>query len=274
MPLPKHADGIIHGEDWDTLVDSVEWQPYSYIIYTEGGTYYAKNGSTGVIDYSGADASTVIQAAHDGLPNGGKIFITASVVGSYSGTLVIENSNIQLLGATGNQLTHTGTGSAILVNGTVGAYIENVMIDGLHIIGSGGAEEDLIAAQYGNNVVVKNCILENSREEGVVYYDCTYSKILNNYFDNCGTDATNPSVEVKDNGGGNPCYGNRVEGNIILNSPHMGIQVTSSKIDVLNNIVYNPLQGVADEGTHCAGIWVSPVEINPIEDVRVSGNTV
>jgi len=47
--------------------------PASYIIWTDGSTIYALNGSTGKIDYSGTDAATVIQNAVD---NGSVISFT------------------------------------------------------------------------------------------------------------------------------------------------------------------------------------------------------
>lgn len=52
----------------------------SYIIYTDGTNVYAKNGSTGSLDYSGTDFSTVLQSVSNQLTTGGTIFIK----GSYS----------------------------------------------------------------------------------------------------------------------------------------------------------------------------------------------
>ena len=43
---------------------------YSYTIFTDGVTYWAKNGTTGAIDYSGTSASTVIQSAINALTVG------------------------------------------------------------------------------------------------------------------------------------------------------------------------------------------------------------
>ena len=55
-------------------------QPYSYMIFKEGDTYYAKNGKTGEIKFEDDDASEVIQSAIDSLPEeGGKIFIKKGV---------------------------------------------------------------------------------------------------------------------------------------------------------------------------------------------------
>ena len=49
--------------------------PASYVIYKGGTTYYAQNGQTGVNDYSGTDAATVIQNVIDALINGGLIIL-------------------------------------------------------------------------------------------------------------------------------------------------------------------------------------------------------
>lgn len=43
---------------------------YSYTIFTDGVTYWAKNGTTGAIDYSGTSASTVINSALGALTAG------------------------------------------------------------------------------------------------------------------------------------------------------------------------------------------------------------
>lgn len=42
----------------------------SYIVWTDGTNYYAKNGQTGEVEFSGADAATVMQAALNGLTAG------------------------------------------------------------------------------------------------------------------------------------------------------------------------------------------------------------
>ena len=58
------------------IISEAAIAPANYIIYKNGATIYAQNGQTGVDDYSGTDASTVIQSAINALgTNGGKIFI-------------------------------------------------------------------------------------------------------------------------------------------------------------------------------------------------------
>jgi len=70
----------------------------SYVVFKVGVTYYAKNGSTGAIDFSGTDAAAVIQDALGALPTaGGKLFIKA---GSYPiNTMIsIKKDNVVLEG--------------------------------------------------------------------------------------------------------------------------------------------------------------------------------
>jgi len=88
MTLPKpYPPTLIDYEDWNVIVDAIEWQLYSYMIYKEGSDYYAKNGDTGVIDYGGSDdaggvdgtdAAAVIQAAIDIIDHG-RILLKAAV---------------------------------------------------------------------------------------------------------------------------------------------------------------------------------------------------
>jgi len=71
----------------------------SYTIWEEGGTYYAKNGSYSEVEYSGNNASTVINQA---LSHGGKVLVkwdnyqlTGSLVVSVSGT-VFEGEGVEV----------------------------------------------------------------------------------------------------------------------------------------------------------------------------------
>lgn len=49
--------------------------PYSYEIFSINDIIFAKNGTTGQIDYSGTDAATVINAALASLTTGGKVVL-------------------------------------------------------------------------------------------------------------------------------------------------------------------------------------------------------
>ena len=56
---------IVRGNYNVTQLALYPQQSASYIIWRDGSTYYAKNGTTGAIEFSGAVAATVIQAALD-----------------------------------------------------------------------------------------------------------------------------------------------------------------------------------------------------------------
>jgi hypothetical protein len=96
----------------NTLIDHTYKDPHeetSYIIFQENGLVHAKNGRTGQIDFSSADASAVIQEAINALPNGGVVFVkdidpatftissmpaNVLVIMSYGGTLTLVKPNV------------------------------------------------------------------------------------------------------------------------------------------------------------------------------------
>jgi hypothetical protein len=113
----------------------------SYVVFTDGTTVKARNGTTGQIDYSGTDAASVIQSAINALKSGGTVFVKA---GKYiiSQTIVLKKgvnlvgegktriwyeTGTRLYGAKGANLTCILTGE----NG----QIENQMIKDLSLIG-------------------------------------------------------------------------------------------------------------------------------------------
>lgn len=68
----------LNSEDMTDLMTYPE-QAASYVIFKDGSTIKAKNGTTGQIDYSGTDAVIIIQSVNDVLPNGGVIFFKEGV---------------------------------------------------------------------------------------------------------------------------------------------------------------------------------------------------
>ena len=59
--------------------------PVTYVIYRDATTIYAQNGQTGVNDYYGTDAATVINQAINALPaTGGEIVIKGGTYNTYS----------------------------------------------------------------------------------------------------------------------------------------------------------------------------------------------
>jgi len=69
----------------------VKEETASYVIFKEAGVYYAKNGSTGAIDYSGTDAATVIQSAIDALSE-----YTWDTITGKRGLIVIKDGTYEI----------------------------------------------------------------------------------------------------------------------------------------------------------------------------------
>lgn len=89
----------------------------SYTVYREGDTYYAKN-AYGAIEFSGADAATVIQSAINAVSSGGKIFIKNGVYGS-SPSFIDLNDNIVLEGESVTQTIFNSISFRILAKSNV-----------------------------------------------------------------------------------------------------------------------------------------------------------
>lgn len=69
------AGQLFNCSDYNEALDAIEHQDYSYVIYKDSGTYYAKNGQTGVLDYSDASFSTVLNDVYTALTDGGLIYL-------------------------------------------------------------------------------------------------------------------------------------------------------------------------------------------------------
>ena len=90
--------------------------PASYIVFTDGVKYYAKNGSTGIIEYSDTDASNVIQYAIDNTVASGKWGTVHLADGVYNLSKTITlYSGVGLKGTKAGWRTDTGTLSTVLV---------------------------------------------------------------------------------------------------------------------------------------------------------------
>jgi len=74
----------------------VEW--YSYLIFVSGGTYYVRNGTTGAIDYSGTNASEVINYGIANAPSyGGSILIKSGYYHTLA-PIIIQRSHLTIQG--------------------------------------------------------------------------------------------------------------------------------------------------------------------------------
>lgn len=78
---------------------------YSYFIFKDYLTYYATNGETGEIDYSGTSLTQVFSSVQNAMPDGGLISFAK---GDYSGDITITKSHIRLKGESWKSTNFTG----------------------------------------------------------------------------------------------------------------------------------------------------------------------
>ena len=139
-------------------------EPASYIVFTDGRWYYAKNGFTGMIEYSDTNASKTIQYAINklGSSNGGTIYVKK---GTYplSSRINITYDNIRLVGE-GGRGWYNIAGSTVFVSpvGDYAVYIKarGVSVESITINGNNQGNGIFVSDAFGlmfDRVRIENC---------------------------------------------------------------------------------------------------------------------
>jgi parallel beta-helix repeat protein len=215
-------------------------EPASYIIFKDDeGIVYAKNGSTGAIDFKSTNASYVIQSAIDALTNGGKIFIKA---GTYTlNSQITVNANIAIIGegySSVFQWNLTDATDAITTGGDYG------VIKGIRIVGN--------AMTTGSAIKIKH----------------RYWKILNNYFETWTTIADHGAVMV-DAATATPAY-LLVDGNTFTHV-HDGVSYIWSGKEMNYVTVSNNLFVDVQDGIESGSDWTIIGNVLYVDDGSIPG---
>jgi hypothetical protein len=150
----------------------------SYIVYEEGGTYYAKNGRTGQVEFRSDDASSVIQYAIDALgERGGKVFIKAGDYYLSSRIQIKSNVVVEGEGYATRLYSDKYIDDHISLSYSKNAWLRHLRIElptdsGVYAIKTYEAENCVIDSIYlkagkginllGRNNIVRGCYLEGS----------------------------------------------------------------------------------------------------------------
>lgn len=238
-------------------------QPASYIIWRDGSIYYAKSG-TGSLEFSGTDASTVIQNAIDGLTSGRTWKEKVVLKGSFqvSGLVLYNYTFFDL---TNGKLILKDNVDGFAISATNGYNIEIIggIIDGNKDNNAVGGGIHLADA---SNCTIKNMYIFDCKVQGIDLGSPSHSSygnlITENFFYNCGEISSGEAIRLDGNentaslntidlaGYGiyvRNGYGNKVQNNVIKNTLNSGIAVSeqeSPQTIVIGNYLYNCADGI------------------------------
>ncbi len=124
--------------------------PYDYVIFQDGNMYKAKNQATGYIDFTSADAATVITQV---VANGNTVYIKP---GNYTLSSNVQIYNKQNAKIIGDSAVITGNGKKLIIKGDNYANSQNNLIQGLTIINGTLRIENSFGTTVSNMAFV-NC---------------------------------------------------------------------------------------------------------------------
>jgi parallel beta-helix repeat protein len=214
---------------------------YSYTIYTDGsGNYFAKNGTTGQIVYSGTDAASVFNSAISGLPSGGGSIFVDSGIYSITSTINLRLSNTVLCGAGASTVLNVPMTNdfGILVTGA----ITNATIENLKFVGPGtgytGDTACLVMVSWTNYVTIQDCYFYGCGSHSIFIVESDYALVTRNYVSGSALDGIGLAQ------GADYCT---VSNNFVTNTSNMhdmnGIDINGKvKASTHNTIIDNTIQ--------------------------------
>lgn len=217
-------------------------ESYSYIIWTDGTNYYAKNGSTGKVDYSGTNASTVINAALSQL-NGNRSIFFRSGIYNISAPLIINHSNILFSGEVtgwdsslgGTRFNKTGNTNIIDVVGTSTNRIERIKFQNFNIDGNYVYTGNGINLSYVKYIFIDGVSILYQVGSALSVYSCYTCEVTNSLIALSGIDATTPAIYMRGDID-NTNVEIDVHHNTIANNHYRDIQIMNGvDIDIADN---------------------------------------
>ena len=302
------ADGYFLNAVNKTDILAHPYQPASYIISTDGTTIRAVNGTTGIVDYSGTNATTIIQAALDTLPiSGGTVFLKEgtysithpitwwkdkiSLIGMGPATILYRTNDASNLIEIGNGVNHTrygkingiyfqgdghGTGHGIRMHWSHYFVITDnwfyYVNDGIHMDATGEDGESV------DNHIISNNHFYETQGYGIYGQVVQNTVIVGNMFDSC----EKQGIYLDTNTDHDTITGNTFE-ECGETGPVSQINVKGDYITITgNNLVYGEGHGIllttAEDCTVSSNTVMGNKEhgiyLSACEDCVVVGNTV
>jgi parallel beta-helix repeat protein len=254
-----------------------------YLIFVDAGDsnkIKALNGITGVVDYSGPDAATVINAALSAMRNGGELFLKAGTYHLSSPIYLPNRWNILITGE-GNSTILSASGTfqgVIYFLGSSNCTVRSLTIDG----GMPTYTAEGITITSSKYITVEDVKIEHCLSDAISSYQAPYiiirsSTIVNNggptspagFGDGIGLDTSSNST-ITDNiiegnylngiwitstgasvSTGDVIEGNQVNYNAAAGGNWAGITIGTTTGVVNDTIIRNNVIG----NNHALGIW-------------------
>lgn len=140
----------------------------SYVIFKEGSIYYARNGKTGVIDYSGTDASKIIQNAIDATTTG-LIYVKAEIYRLSRNITIHDRITFKGDGQDSTVLQRSTDNVAVVLKSNV-AWTEGIVLRDLTVHGN-SKDGDLVSVESARSVTIINVAIKRSAGIGVRVID-------------------------------------------------------------------------------------------------------
>lgn len=261
------------GTSFVTQSSSNKWSGVAdcnYLVFKDGATTYAKNCYTGVIDYSGTNAGTVIQNA---IMSGAKVFIKqgdytiSSTIHLLHGTTLVGENPSQAVtngragthlrianGANVDMLAYTGTDRAFFIT------IRDIFLDGNksnNSLGSG-----IYLNKQADDVLIENIYVDGFAEHGLKFDEAWNYRLFGNTLEHNRLDGmyVKSGTDLK------------VIGNKFLTNSQFGVEVGTSSSGVgAFSFIGNYVQGNAKHGTRLVNVQRANLEGNTWE-INSNGN--
>jgi len=250
---------------------------YSYMIYSDGSGYYARNGLTGSVEYFDVNATNVIQHAINRVcGGGGRVFIR-------SGTYPV--SGIVIQGCNDVEVVGEGWSTKLIANGPDVVVIKigdrtdatkaskRIRVADLYIDGSAQqtetSEPEFVDRRFGievagsdtREVVIENCYIYNTGSDSIYGYFPGHTIVRNNVV----IDTRGYWAAIHVHAGDHRFY---VLGNMVIGSAVGGIRhgriIAYNYLDYCGNVGKPVIDG---------GDWTAAIVGNYIINARWKGIT-
>jgi hypothetical protein len=211
---------------------------FSFLIWRDGSTYYAKNGSTGEIQYFGDNATDVINSAIASIPTGGLVFLCD---GTYNidGTIDVGGKlNINIIGQsheTKLNLTQNSNTDMMKITNSNYTTIKSIYFQGNRDSQTSGKG---IVVHNSERVLIERCFFYEIKQTAIYIYGETPRSslqpwITRNYLEKIGNSSSDHGIWL-----GDYASDAHVVDNDIGNITGSAIYVTSSGFLIETNTLW------------------------------------